>query len=69
MSKSKKRRVHRDSDDDDYLNDDDELPYMGKKPVAARNEMQGGVNKTSNGLSPELHESVMAALDSSGAEE
>ena len=49
-----------DSDEDDLY---DELPYMGsKKPVAPRNEMQGGVNKTSTGLSPDLHESVKAAL-------
>ena len=35
---------------------------MSKKPVAARNAMQGGVNKTFTGLSPDLHSSVQAAL-------
>lgn len=60
MSKSKKKRVHHDSDDDDVY---DDLPYMGnKKPVAPSNEMQGGVNKTSTGLSPDVHGSVVAAL-------
>ena len=59
-SRSKKKRKHHESDDDD---DDGDLPCMSnKKPTAPRNAMQGGVNKTFTGLSPDLHSSVQAAL-------
>ena len=59
-SKSKQKRVRHESDDDD---DYDGLPCMSnKKPAAPRNAMQGGVNKTFTGLSPDLHSIVQAAL-------
>ena len=61
MSKNKKKRVHHESDESD--DDNGGMPYMGnKKLTAPRNAMQGGVNKTFTGLSPDLHSSVQAAL-------